>query len=430
MSFFSDLFHGNFGNLGQDLAPSNILSDAGTDISKFVSNPLNDVLLGAGIALPFLAPELLGGLGAAGTAIDVGGATAGDLGTLGGVGAAGLGAGADPTAALLSDAQIAALQASPGASAFASTAGDTGTAFTMGAGGDLSPAEAAAQGASAIGGGAPAALPAGPAAPTTNDFFLAMGGTPQQMLPGTGLAGNAIGGGFGAAPGGGGFLDSLQSTFGPLNTALKTVAPAAGLAGLGLNLYQGAQQQKALNALATQEQQNVQTAQNIQQQAMAAAQPMLTSGTVLSSYIANNTLPPEFQAQLDQITAAGAAGIRQGYASRNPNDPGAADPTKNSALAQDLQNNQQQSLAMKAQIEQLLATAGTNMVTTANQLLAQGLSATTLGSQIPMAMAKLNMDLNTQISNSISNFAAAMNGQTKIGAGQGITINTGTGTVT
>jgi hypothetical protein len=59
MSFFSDLFEGNFGNLGNDLAHAP---------SSFINHPADMIETGAAallVAAPFLAPEIIGGGGAA-----------------------------------------------------------------------------------------------------------------------------------------------------------------------------------------------------------------------------------------------------------------------------------------------------------------------------------------------------------------------------
>lgn len=81
MSFASDLLRGNFSNLGHDIAPSNILSDAGPDFKK----SLPYLAAAAGVALPFLAPEALGALGIGGAADAAAG---GGAAALGGAGAA------------------------------------------------------------------------------------------------------------------------------------------------------------------------------------------------------------------------------------------------------------------------------------------------------------------------------------------------------
>jgi hypothetical protein len=65
----------------------------------------------------------------------------------------------------------------------------------------------------------------------------------------------------------------------------------------------------------------------------------------------------------------------------------------------------------------MLANAGNQMVQSANSLLASGISATQLASQIPIQMAKLDADLNAQMSNALSNFAAAMNGGRRVAGG-------------
>ena len=56
------------------------------------------------------------------------------------------------------------------------------------------------------------------------------------------------------------------------------------------------------------------------------------------------------------------------------------------------------------------------MVQTANQLLASGLSASELEAQIPMQMARLDQQLNDSMIKAISGFAAAINGGTKMAA--------------
>src|SRR5215472_10872467 len=126
MSFLSDLFHGNFGNLGEDIAPQNIFKDFG---SSFANQPM--WAQGLELALPaiatggaLLAPELLGagaaaegGLAAAeGAAGGIGGF---DLGTIG-PGVAAAGGTVDIGPPVLSDAALSALEQSPGAAAMGS----------------------------------------------------------------------------------------------------------------------------------------------------------------------------------------------------------------------------------------------------------------------------------------------------------------------
>lgn len=380
MSFFSDLFHGNVGNLGHDLNPSNAFSDFGSDLSKGLKNPIVDVALGAGaLALPFLAPELLGGLGGlfGGTAAaDAGavdlGAVAGDFATTGSLDALAAGPAGVGSATLASDAVL------PAASTLAT---DTGGGIAS----------------SVLSGAASGSLPA--AAPGSLDAIA------------TGA--DTVGGGFAGTGGaGGGFWSSLTGALNPSNLGagigkvLSSPTGLIGLGGLGLAGYEGYQQKQQLNALNNQEKLNASNANAIATQEQNAAAPLLNNGQTLMSYLTTNTLPPQFQSQVDQTVATMKAGIIQGYASRGMS----TDPTKNSGLQQDLAAVDQQALTMKGNFETMLSTAGNQMVQTANQLLASGLSATQLSSEIPIQMAQLDANLNKQMSDALSNFAAAMNG--------------------
>jgi hypothetical protein len=196
--------------------------------------------------------------------------------------------------------------------------------------------------------------------------------------------------------------NSLKGAFAPLQAAM----PALGLGALGYNLYTGYQEKQTLNALQNTETQNAATAAQTASTENAAAQPLLNSGSTVMNYLTTNTLPPQFQSQLTQAVAAAKAAITQGYASRGMS----TNPNENSALAQDLANVDLQAQTQQANLEQTLATAGQNMVTTANQLLSSGLNATEFSAQLPMMVQKLNVDINTQMSTAFSNFAAAING--------------------
>jgi hypothetical protein len=73
--------------------------------------------------------------------------------------------------------------------------------------------------------------------------------------------------------------------------------------------------------------------------------------------------------------------------------------------------------ALKGQLEQMLSTAGNQMVQTANSLLSSGIQATQLSAELPIQVAQLSASLNKQMSDALANFAAAMNG------GRGIPAN-------
>ncbi len=87
-------------------------------------------------------------------------------------------------------------------------------------------------------------------------------------------------------------------------------------------------------------------------------------------------------------------------------------PEQNTALAQDLAAIDNNALSAKANIEQTLSTAGTQMVQTATQMLAQGATATEISANLPVMIANLNIALNQQTTQAISSFAAALNGKT------------------
>lgn len=160
----------------------------------------------------------------------------------------------------------------------------------------------------------------------------------------------------------------------PLGTAL-----AAG--GLAYNVMEGQKNSAAVNALEA-------------QAAQAASQ-----GTTLQSYLQNGTLPPALQAQLTQATAAAKARILANYA----NTPGGADPTKNSALAQELNNLNIQAIASAAQIEQ--------------QLLSSGITESQLASTTLTTLANIDQAQSARVGQSIANFATALGG-----GGTGVTL--------
>lgn len=383
MGFFQDLFKGDF-------------SQVGHDITQGLKDPLTDIALASAVALPFLAPEIGAGLGALDTAVTstgasllgdlgIGGASAAtgalDLGTIG-AGTTAAGGALTDAAALPATATLDSLVSGTGGYALPGTAAaplnlvsdasgglDLGT---IGAGTDAS--------GNAIAAGAP--------------LNLSQVGTNAGINAGT------------AAGSSGGVLSSITSALSPVTGALKTAAPVIGLAGLGANLYTGYEQKQQLNQLNQQEQANAANEKQIAQQAQAAAQPLLSSGQTLTTYLQTGTLPQAFQAQVDQQIAAAKASVVQGYAARGQN----TNPQQNSALAQDLANVDLQAQSLKANLESTLASAGNQMVQTANTLLASGINATNLASEIPIQVSQLNAQLNAQMSTAVSNFAAALNG--------------------
>lgn len=364
MSLLSDVLGGNIGNALHDLNPSNILSDAGPDLGKALSNPLLDVGLAASLAAPILLPGLLGG-----DALLGGAAAASSLDPTA------LAAGVDLSAA---DAALPTAAVLDSGTLPAGIVDEFNTAFPAAASGGLDPG----------------ALSAGAALPGA-------GGVTALGVPTTATLGDAT-----AAAGDGGILSQITGALAPVSGALKTAAPILGLGGLGYNLYQGYQTNQANKALTAQEATKAQTAANIASADQAAAAPLLTSGQTLTQYLATGTLPPDFQAQVKQQVDAAKASIIQGYGARGQS----TNPQENSALAEDLANVDIQAQSLSANLESTLNTAGTQLISTANALLTSGLSATRLSAELPIQISQLNSALNKQMSDSLANFTAALNG--------------------
>jgi hypothetical protein len=381
VSFLTDLFEGKTSNLGHDL--SNPFDDAGSDFSKQPSW-LKDVEIAAPLAIGAIAtggadlaalPALFGGAGAAadtGAAVDLGADIFGDAGIAGQTAAAGAAAGGDALTGI--NTAIGATSALPtDALAFTGdTVGAGGGVVSGTAGGDLATAAGTTVGAGGAGGGT-SALDA-------------------ASTVGAGSAGGGAGGGTG-----------ILSTIG---ADIKAAAPFVGAAGVAGSLFEGYEQKQALNATNKQEAAATLQAQNTAALAQQTAAPLINQGQTLMTYLTSGTLPPQFQTQVDQTIASQKAGIIQGYASRGMS----TNPQQNSQLQQDLAAVDNSRNTLMTQLESQLATAGQNMVNTANQMLATGLSATNLEEQIPIQISKLNQQLNQSMMQSISNFAAAMNG--------------------
>jgi hypothetical protein len=331
------------------------------------------------------ATDLLGGGGGATLGGDVAGAALpATTGTAGG----GLAGAAAPlsTAAGITPATAAPIDL---ASAAAAPQGDVSALFTgsspagpwspstAGAGTWSDASEALSQGLNPA--NAPisgtAAVPGG-AGPAATDLSALTGAT-NAPTAGTSLAG--AGGASGTATPGTastGFFDSLTS--GATNAVTKNplgIALSAG--GLGYSILEG--QKVSANEQALQ----------------AAAGTQAGQGQQLSNYIQTGQLPPGLAAQVANATAAAKAAIISGYASRGQN----ADPSQNSALAQELSQVDMNALAMQGQLATQLLTAGLQESNMSDQLYAQLIG-------IDQTQAK-----NTGAA--ISNFASALAGGPK-----------------
>ena len=389
MSFLTDLFEGNTGNLGHDLT----------------AHPLQD--------LGYAAAGLGVGLGGAGL---LGlGPLAGGLGGLFGAGEAGAGAAAaggaesglgslDAIAAGLTPSGGSFVGLPVGAEGVGTTgldllgsfsggqtlAPDAGGAAGAGAGGgnisgfDPITGQTSAQATS--GGVGAVSPPAGVSAPV--DATSVAPTTGGATLGGD--AGAALGVGnvpAGSAPSSGNFLTNLLGSAG--NAATKNpIGTALATGGLAYNIMQGQKQSAPVNALS------------------AEAAQLAATGTQLQSYLTSGTLPPAIQAQVSQATASAKARILANY----QNTPGGADPTKNSALAQELNNLNLSAIAAAAKIEQDMMTSG--------------ISASGLSSNIYSQLAQIDQTQTANIGKSIASMAAALSGKTAI-PGTNISVSAG-----
>lgn len=178
-----------------------------------------------------------------------------------------------------------------------------------------------------------------------------------------------------------GFLDKLVS--GAESSVMKNpLGIGLGAAGLGYAIMSGQQMSAAQRQMQTQ-------ASNLNAQ-----------GQQLMSYLTSGTLPPGLKASLDQATKASKARVVSNYAAQGMN----ADPTKNSALAQQLSIIDQAALISTAQIGQQLATTG--------------VAESGLASNLYTSLANLDATQTANVGKAIASMAAAFNsGGTKIQIG-------------
>lgn len=224
---------------------------------------------------------------------------------------------------------------------------------------------------------------AAPTAPTSDLSTLLSGGTGPAATPGApaattaGVANAGAGASGIAAPGtSGNFLDSLTAgatkavTNNPLGIALSA-------GGLGYSVLEG--QKVSANEQALQ----------------AAAGTQAGQGQALSNYIQTGQLPPGMAAQVANATAAAKAAIISGYASRGQN----ANPSQNSALAQELSQVDMNALAMQGQL--------------ATQLLSAGLQESNMSDQLYAQLIGIDQTQAKNTGAAIANFASALAGGPK-----------------
>lgn len=180
----------------------------------------------------------------------------------------------------------------------------------------------------------------------------------------------------------------------PLGTAL-------GAGGLGYSIYNGQKLTANQNALT----QSAQTA-------AASGQQIANEGQSLTQYLQNGTLPPAYQAQVDQaiqsqitaaISAAGAAG-----------EP--TDPAKNTSLAQTIASIQNQKPILQSELATQLANSGTTLISA-------GISATGLSGQLYSTLVQNDTQAAANTGKAIANLASALNGKSPGTSVGGLTIS-------
>lgn len=343
MSFLSDLFHGNTGNLGHDLA----------------ADPLGDAAAVGAVALPFLAPEFLGAgglLSGAGDAIGsaasgIGSAVSGGIDALGGLFGAGAG-----TAAPAADATSTALGLAPATNTAATSAVANSAGFDITGAGYTDPYLNYLSGGSpsaATSGGLPTSGGLGDISGSYNGSSALGGGSGGSAAGGTStdaLGGTTGGGSSGATPGAGNksFLETLGTGITNIpnqiaSNPLSLAAPAVGAAGLGYALYN---------------QKNNPAGGAAQNELNAVAPGQIAQGQGLQQYLTNGTLPAGAQAQVDQqVKSAKAAAVSAAAKQGLPTDP-----SQNSALAAQFAQIESGAVQQQQQLATNLFTSGTNEV--------------------------------------------------------------------
>lgn len=219
-------------------------------------------------------------------------------------------------------------------------------------------------------------------APTDAGASSSSGSSTLDSLK-TGWAGNTPSGGSSSSSGDKGIMDTLG------------IKPSAGttLAGAGLlnSLIQGNKPPAGTDAMSA-----------VAANATNIAGQQNEAGKALQQFIATGTLPAGYEAQVQANVNAAKARIISNYASRGM----PTDPSRNSTLAQELNQVDGQVPAMREQLAKTLADAGTSMVNA-------GLQATGISSNVFQNLAKMAQDQQNNRATAIANFAAALNGGTK-----------------
>jgi hypothetical protein len=197
-----------------------------------------------------------------------------------------------------------------------------------------------------------------------------------------------VGSGGSYAAGGGDILSNLTGAI--TKNPLQAAGLALGAGGLGYSL---------LNA--NKQPQSVQDLSGLAAGDKAQAAGFIQQGQTLQNYQTQGTLPAGQQAQLDQAVQAEKARIVQNHASQGL----PADPTKNSALAQELNAVDERALATKGTLEKQLFDSG-------QQLVNAGIQESGMAAQLYAKLQQIDASNTTAIGTAIANFAKQLSGGT------------------
>lgn len=141
--------------------------------------------------------------------------------------------------------------------------------------------------------------------------------------------------------------------------------------------------------------------------------PLNAQSKELMSYVTNGQLPPGYQAQVDAGTKAAKTRLMSTYASRGQS----TDPTRNSTLAQELNQIDSQSTVLSQTLAKQLYDAGVAGSNLANQtqqastnMLQTGLNGIGIDRQTYESLIKIDQENSKQTGDAIQNFAAALAG--------------------
>lgn len=173
------------------------------------------------------------------------------------------------------------------------------------------------------------------------------------------------------------------------------LATGLGIAGLGYNIYEG-QKNTA----------NIQSLTNIANKASGDSASLVSEGQALQQYLTNGTLPPQYMQTISNALADAKANAISNAAAQGQS----TDPTKNTALATELQK-------IDDQIPNMITQVGTQLASSGQGLIRAGAGLSGLSGQLYTALVQNDTTQAANIGKSIATLAAALNGKTSTNAG-------------